>query len=223
MAASLHATQDADKLRDVFLKWSKITVSLTFVSGIFLLVMGPAFIGWWIGPHFVLDAGFVLQILTLGNLLFLPARGVALPFLMGIGKPRAMAIIFLLVGLLNLGMSIALVQTMGLVGVAIGTAIPNLLFAVATVWLALREVHVSVGHYVRYCFSRTVLISVPIGLLLYLYRGLAGSGSLPGLIVAGLLCCGLFAALSVAWVYRHDPLTDLEALLREKIAASRAA
>ena len=62
-------------------------------------------------------------------LIFLPIRGVALPILMGLGKPGRPAVALLVMGLLNLGLSIALIGPLGLVGVALGTAVPNVLFA----------------------------------------------------------------------------------------------
>ena len=56
--------------------------------GLFLIVLGPRFIGWWIDPSFEGPSGQVLQILMVSSLVFLPVRGVALPILMGIGKPQ---------------------------------------------------------------------------------------------------------------------------------------
>ena len=66
-----------------------------------------------------------LEILMISCFAFLPVRGVALPILMGLGKPRAPTIAFLGAGVMNLVMSLALAKPFGLVGVAVGTAIPN--------------------------------------------------------------------------------------------------
>src|SRR5580765_8591705 len=102
MATKLYTEGRMDALREMFLKWSKITLSLTILGGVFLMVLGPTFIGWWIGPAFQQPAGSVLQILMLSTFVFLPVRGVAMPILVGIGKPRAPAIGFVISGLLNL-------------------------------------------------------------------------------------------------------------------------
>ena len=56
--------------------------------GLFLIVLGPRFIGVWIDPSYEGPSGRVLQILMISSLVFLPIRGVAIPILMGIGKPR---------------------------------------------------------------------------------------------------------------------------------------
>ena len=63
------------------------------MAGLFLIVFGPTFIGWWIDPSFEGPSGQVLQILMVSSLVFLPVRGVALPILMGLGKPKIPAIV----------------------------------------------------------------------------------------------------------------------------------
>lgn len=223
MAAALQAKGRVDEVRDIFLKWSKITVSLTFAACLFLIVLGPRFMGWWIGPEFEVPAGRVLQILMVANLIFLPVRGVALPLLMGLGKPRAPAIAFLATGVLNLAMSIALVGPFGLDGVAIGTAIPNILFALVVLWLAGRELRVGVLEYLGYAFARTLIASVPVVAVLWWFRDGIGVRSLPGLFVAGVASVAVFALCSVFFVYRGDPHTDVRGMISSRLAARRGA
>jgi O-antigen/teichoic acid export membrane protein len=89
MATTLSSQGREDELREIFLKWSKASLSLTIAIGVFLLVLGPRFIGWWIAPEHEGPSGDVLRVLTLSCFVFLPARGVALPILLGLGKARA--------------------------------------------------------------------------------------------------------------------------------------
>src|SRR5437773_12359346 len=160
-------------LREIFLKWSKVALSVTIMAGLFFGVLGPRFIAWWVGPQFEHAAGQVLQILMLSYLIFLPVRGVALPILMGLGKPRLPTIGFLVAGLVNLGLSILLVRPLGLAGVALGTAIPNVLFAAAVLVQACRELDAPVAEYLRYVFPRAALGALPVrGLLLWVKPGL---------------------------------------------------
>src|SRR5206468_4196329 len=62
-ATRLQTQGKKEELREIFLKWSKIALSLTLVAGLFLIVLGPRFIAWWIDPTFERPAGQVLQIL----------------------------------------------------------------------------------------------------------------------------------------------------------------
>src|SRR6266542_802182 len=69
MATKLSTEGRMDELRDIFLKWSKVALSLTLLAGLFLIVLGPTFIARWIDPSFERPAGQVLQILMVSSLL----------------------------------------------------------------------------------------------------------------------------------------------------------
>jgi len=210
-AARLQAQGKPRELRDIFLTWSKIALSITIMVGIFLLVLGPRFIAWWVGPEFERPAGQVLQILMLSYLIFLPVRGVALPILMGLGKPRLPTIGFLVAGVVNLGLSIVLARPLGLAGVALGTAIPNVLFAAFVLFQACRELGTSVAEYVGYVIPRAVLGALPaLALLLWFRLGLEVRG-LVGLVVAGIAMVALFVLTWVLFVYRNDRYVDMRA------------
>ena len=216
MATKLNTEGKPADLREIFLKWSKVALSLTLMGGLFLLTLGPRFIGWWIGPSFEEPAGQVLQILMLSSLVFLPVRGVALPILMGLGKPRLPALAFLAAGVLNLVLSIALVGPLGLAGVALGTAIPNVLFAVVVLTLACRELNVGVLAYLRYVVPRAALGALPVlALLLGLRLGGHVQG-MAGLVAAGVAMVLLFAVTWVFFVYRNDPYVDLRGRFRAR-------
>jgi len=62
MATRLKTQGRELELRETFLKWSKIALSLTMMAGLFLIILGPRFIAWWIDPAFEAPAGQVLQI-----------------------------------------------------------------------------------------------------------------------------------------------------------------
>ena len=128
---------------------------------LFLLLLGPRFIAWWIDPSFEAPAGRVLQVLMLSYLIFLPVRGVALPILMGIGKPRLPAIAFLITGIVNLVLSMLLVRPFGLAGVALG--LPG--------WLPPPFVPGSWTLVIGFVLFVAVLIAFPAGLMQALRRG----------------------------------------------------
>jgi hypothetical protein len=79
VATKLKAEGREADLEGMFLKWSKVALSIGIMAGVFLMVLGPAFIGWWIDPSFARPSGAVLQILMLSSFVFLPVSGVALP------------------------------------------------------------------------------------------------------------------------------------------------
>jgi len=209
LATRLKTQGRTAELRDVFLKWSKIALSLSMMAGIFLIVLGPRFIAWWIDPSFEQPAGQVLQILMVSYLVFLPVRGVALPILMGLGKPGLPTIGFFVAGLVNLGLSIALARPLGLAGVAIGTAIPNLLFAILILWQACRELETPIGQYLRYVVPRATVGVIPVVAVLLWFKTGLDVRTLPELAIAGIVMTLVFGLSWVFFVYRNDPYLDL--------------
>jgi O-antigen/teichoic acid export membrane protein len=209
LATRLKTQGRTAELRDVFLKWSKIALSLSLMAGLFLIVLGPRFIAWWIDPSFEQPAGQVLQILMVSYLIFLPVRGVALPILMGLGKPGLPTIGFFVAGLVNLGLSIALARPLGLAGVAIGTAIPNVLFALLILWQACRELETPIRQYLRYVVPRATVGVVPVTAVLIWFKTDLDVRTLPELAIAGIAMVLVFGLTWVFFVYRNDPYLDL--------------
>jgi O-antigen/teichoic acid export membrane protein len=209
MATKLNAEGKRDDLTQIFLKWSKVALSISLLAGLFLIVLGPTFIAQWIDPSFEQPAGQVLQILMVSSLLFLPVRGVAQPILMGLGKPKKPTVAFLLAGVLNLVLSIGLARPFGLTGVALGTAIPNVLFAVAVLLMACRELGVAPVAYARYVIPRATIGAVPVlAVLLWFKLGLQVR-DFTGLVAAGVAMLVVFALTWIFYVYRDDPYVDL--------------
>src|SRR5258706_15171005 len=85
-ATRLQSQGNSAALREIFFKWSKIALSLTMAAGLFLIVLGPRFIAWWVDPTFEQPAGQVLQILLPSYIIFLPVRRVARPTPLGLGQ-----------------------------------------------------------------------------------------------------------------------------------------
>jgi O-antigen/teichoic acid export membrane protein len=222
MATKLDTEGRVHELREIFLKWSKVALSLTIAAVLFLIVLGPRFVGWWIDPSFEGPSGRVLQILMLSCLPFLPARGVALPIMMGLGKPKAPTVGFLAAGVLNLALSIVLVKPLGLAGVALGTAIPNVLYAVFLLTLTCRELGIPFSAYVAYVVPRASAGALPVFALLLWFKLFLRVETLGGLIAAGSAMAVLFAVTWIAFVYRHDPYVDLRPHLSRLRVWSRA-
>ena len=214
MATTLSTAGQTDQLRDMFLRWSKVALSLTVMFALFLIVLGPKFIGVWIDPSYEGPSGRVLQILMISSLVFLPIRGVAIPILMGIGKLKTPTIAFLMSGIANVVLSVLLIGPFGLEGVALGTAIPNVGFAIAMWIVTCRELGVAPATYLRYVAGRVVIGAVPILVLLQWSELLFDVRSLIGLVAAGSAMALLFAVIWVVFVYRDDPYVDLKAHLR---------
>ena len=214
IATKLNTEGRTSELKDIFLKWSKISFSLTLFFGLYLIILGPRFIAWWISPSFEAPAGDVLQILVLSGMVFLPVRGVAQPVLMGLGKVGVPTVVFLTTGVLNLALSILLVKPLGLQGVAAGTAVPTVLFSLIMLAYTCRVLGVPLLAYIRYVILRALVGAIPLlALLLWLRIGWKVQ-SFYGLALSGFAAALSFALLWAFFVYRNDPYVQLSSLLR---------
>jgi O-antigen/teichoic acid export membrane protein len=213
MATTFEAQNDRDELKEMFLKWSKIAFSFSLLAGLYLYVLGPSFIGVWLGAHFEAPSGSVLRILMLSFFVFLPVRAVCVPTLMGIGKPARPAIAFLFAGLINLLLSILFVKRWGLLGVAWGTAIPTALFAGIMLIVTCRELGIPLSEYAKYVVGRAVLGVIPVTLSLIACERIFDVTGYAGLAAAGVAVVIIFSLIWFFFVYRNDRYTDLEAVL----------
>jgi O-antigen/teichoic acid export membrane protein len=220
-ATSFSATGRMDELAEIFLKWSRIAYVIAALAAGYLLVFGPDFVRWWMGPAFEVPSGRVVRVLVVGYLFFLPVRGVASPLLMGLGRPGATAMAFLGMGLLNVGLSLVLVKPLGIVGVAIGTLVPCLLFAVVLALVACRALRIPFHRYAGYVFGRPTLGVLPAVLVLVglkhrmgpLPGGTASAAGLIPLCTAGGAMAVVFLLGWVLLVYPGDPYLGLPAAI----------
>ncbi|MDG1051371.1 MAG: oligosaccharide flippase family protein [Planctomycetota bacterium] len=214
LAAAARSKGDLAPVKDAFLKWSKIATTIVLLIGGYLMVLGPAFLAAWIGEGYDPESGRLMQILMLSFFCFLPIRGVALPALMGIGQARLPGFGLLAMGLGNLGLSLALVGPYGLTGVAIGTAVPNVLFAAIIGGIACRSLGVPYATWASYALGKPALVAAVAIAGLYGSTTLMELETFPELIAAGLTYTGLFTALCLLYAFARDPLIDTGPLLR---------
>jgi O-antigen/teichoic acid export membrane protein len=111
-----------DRLQRIFVEGTKLSLATVVpVAGSLLLLAQPIVFAW-VGPTFtgsvvILQILAVIVMVRIGN-----ATGVTL--LKGAGKHRVVSVTNIITALCNVGLSIAMVRPLGLVGVALGTLVP---------------------------------------------------------------------------------------------------
>lgn len=218
-ATALKAAGDDHALEHVFLKWSKIALSVMLPVSIYLTILGPEFLAAWMkNDEYRVLSGPVTRILAPSFLLYLPVRAVALPILLGTSRPGRAAGVFLAMSFVNLGLSVALVKAgHGIVGVAVGTALPQVVYALYLLVITCVHLEVSVLAWLRYVAGRAAVGSLaPIALLLWLEHGLQVKG-FPALIASGVAMLVVFGVIWAFFVYRGDPYLDLREELRLRL------
>ena len=167
LASALEAQHKTQELRAVTLHASRFATLLVLPCGLTFMLRGSTFIGLWMGGQYAELAGRVLWILSIPLILF-AGNQVAFSVLFGISKHKVMLPVTLVEAAWNLAMSLALVSSMGIVGVAWGTAVPsltiNLLF---WPWWLRRLLGIPIRSYVVSIWVRPALAMVPFALCTY--------------------------------------------------------
>lgn len=180
-----------DALRRTTIESTRI--SLMLVVGVTVCLVGFArpLMTAWMGPAFSATV-LPLWILAIAGIV-LVAQGPLGSVLLGTGRHRLVAFTSLAEALINVGLSVVLVRRFGLLGVAIGTALPVVVLN-ATVLLpaACRRIEVGVWAFLRHVGTGPLIAAIPASLLCVALRMFAPPTSLPAVIAEGALVGGLY-------------------------------
>ena len=165
----MDVASDTASIRAMYLTGTRYLFALVCLVGINLLLVGGDFLSQWMGakyldPHPYGSSGTVLALLTVANLAAL-SGSVAQQILFGRRKNKAFAGFIALETLCMMGLAWLLVPRAGILGMAIATLIPMVLFeGLAVPALATRQAGASLGEY----FRAGILPNIAVTGLLYL-------------------------------------------------------
>jgi len=166
-----------------------------------LLIFGHNLLSIWVGERYG-GASRLLMILVIPTFFSLP-QSAASAVLYGVSRHRGVVVLAATNAVINLGLSLWWVRSMGLTGVALGTAVPLLLvFGVATAIYTCRTLQISARRYLRDAVFVPALATLGFAIPATLVQGLAPPHTWGALLAA---CAGSwlgFAAL--AWVIAVD-------------------
>ena len=211
MSSQSEAVGNQDRLRKIFVAGNRACALITLPMTAAFVIVGRSIIEVWLGKRYVAQGYSVLLTLIVPYTLMLTqfASG---RVLYGMSKHGKVAIITVIEAVANIILSILLVRPFGIVGDAIGTAIP--LAATYTLFMPFHLcslLGIRVSSFLRQAFLLPVSLALPPTLVLLLmqrwfvphnYRQLGTQ-----LLVAGLI----YAAL-LAWAHRSGKLLQVENL-----------
>ena len=119
------AEQNMTKIREIYFKSTRYLYFLTTYLAVCLLVFGGPFILLWVKDAFA-ESVNVLNILTVSACIFFPQM-IAHSILFGISKHKITFYIMSFEAVANVILSLLLVKDYGILGVAVGTAIPQII------------------------------------------------------------------------------------------------
>lgn len=193
-AARFDAEENGAKLQRLLVVGTQMALLAALPLCLGFVFLGEQFITIWMGQSYASSAT-ILLILAIPQFVAMP-QYVSILVLTGMAKHRPFAFIALAEGVANIALSIFLVRKFGLIGSALGTAIPSLVTSAVVIPLyTLRVLEMSVTEYVMKAYLRPVLCAVPVAAMAYSFSLVAASSWLTFAAEVAAMC-GLFGLLS---------------------------
>jgi O-antigen/teichoic acid export membrane protein len=201
MSSHSDARGNMDRLQKIFVVGNRFCAFTIFPICAMLVVLGKSVIRVWVGARYVDRCYPVLLILLLSTTLML-AQAASPRVLFGMNKHRTWAIVTLIEGVVNIALSIALVRPYGIIGDALGTAVP---LALTTMFFLpghlCKQLQIRLITYLREAYLLPLVICVPLTLVLLLMKQWFVPHNYPGLL-AHLGAAGLVYALAMLWAFK---------------------
>ncbi len=200
MSSQSQAKGDLDGLRKIFVLGNRACAFIIFPITAVFTVLGKSLIEAWVGPKYVATSYPVMLILLYPTTLML-AQSASGRTLWGMAKHRTWAWVVLAEGVANLILSVILVRPYGILGDAIGTAIPltcSMIFFLPHHLCRLLGIRLRTYLYRAFVFP--LVLCVPLVAVLLLMQRWFVPHRLSQLLIQ-LVIAGLVYGLGLAWAF----------------------
>jgi len=200
MSSQSQAKGDLDALRKIFVVGNRACAFIIFPITAILTILGKSVIEAWVGPKYVATSYPVLLVLLFPTTLML-AQSASGRTLWGMAKHRTWGWVVLVEGTSNLILSILLVRRYGIMGDAIGTAIPltcSMIFFLPR--HLCRLLGIKLTTYLYRAFVLPVVLCIPVVAVLLLMQRWYIPHRLGPLLIQ-LVIASLVYGLGLAWAF----------------------
>jgi O-antigen/teichoic acid export membrane protein len=204
LASKLHAENDQARLRTLYIVSTRLTLAFFLPVGVGMVFLTGPFLHIWVGPEFA-EYSYLVLILTLASMIDTstwPAGSV----LQGVGLPRFSGVMAIISGVFNLFLSLVLVQSIGLTGVALGTLLPTSIICLGFVHpYVIRIIGIQMRDVLSRVLLPAVIPAVPAGIGMYVLSKILQLTSIVTILLVGATGFVIYLAL-----YLRMPATGFE-------------
>lgn len=169
IASGFHAQDDRVRLQVLFTAGTRLALASFLPVGGIIVMLAQPLLTAWVGAAYASYAHLV-AILTIASLIDTsqwPAGSV----LQGMARHRRLALFSIGSGLLNLGLSLALVRPLGITGVALGTLIPTSLECLVFVMpYTMRVLEINGHRLIKQALLPALLPTIPMAIIIYVLQ-----------------------------------------------------
>jgi O-antigen/teichoic acid export membrane protein len=168
MSSQSEATGKLDRVRKIYIAGNRVCAFLILPITAILIILGKHIIRIWVGARYIQPSYPVLVVMIISSALMM-SQAASTRVLFGLGKHQIMAAVTVIEGIANLILSIALVPPLGIIGDALGTAIPlSFTYLVFMPRHLKKQIGVPVGTFLREAYTLPILLTLPLVTVLWL-------------------------------------------------------
>jgi O-antigen/teichoic acid export membrane protein len=200
MSSQSDAAGNMERLRKIFIAGNRACALVIFPITAVFVILGKSIIEAWVGKKYIAQGYPVLLTLIIPYTLML-IQGASSRILFGMSKHGKLAVVTMVEGIANLGLSILLVRPYGILGDAFGTAIPMLgTYLVFMPFHLCSRLGIRMWTYLRHAYVVPLMTCAPlVGILLAMQRWFVPHGYRQ--LALHLLAGGMVYAACLAWAY----------------------
>jgi Polysaccharide biosynthesis C-terminal domain len=162
-----------------------------------LWLLGRPFLALWVGPEYV-DTSYPTLAILAAPLAFAMTQSISARFLYGLGRLKWYARFMLAEAASNLLLSMLLVRSLGIEGVALGTVIPNVLANFAVMVMICRTLQIPMASYLRSVFVVPLSCAALLAVGWWFATALAMPATWTAFVLTGALGVAGYAVLALA-------------------------
>lgn len=204
MSSHFHATGNYDQLRKIFVSGNRACALVMFPMTVSLVVMGKSVIEAWVGPRYV--SSYVILLIVLIPSTFYEAQSTSNRILFGMSLHKSLAYIVLMEGIANVILSVVLVRPLGIVGDAMGTAIP--LLCTSLFFLprhTCRRLNIPIRKFLVEAYFFPVILCLPMAFVLILMQRSFYAHRYPQLILNMLTGLAVYGVCVLWFILTREP------------------
>lgn len=197
--SDLAARSRQAEIRRIYLVSSKAVAGLVLAIGVGVTLVGTPFLALWIGTEYTEQSDLIILLLVVFTVLPL-LNPFSSRYLTAIDRHGIFARLMPVAAFVNLGLSLMLVQSYGIIGVAVGSVIPGLVLHPVLLVYSCRQLGLPVSEYLRKSILPLVIPLAMMGVVVSWFRFSVGIDSYPILVLAvlagGVVYIGAFWLLA---------------------------
>ena len=203
MSSQSEATGDLARVRKIYLAGNRACAFLMLPITAILIILGPHIIRIWVGARYIPHSYPVLVVMLIPFALMM-SQAASGRVLFGLGIHQTWAVITVIEGVANLILSIALVPPLGIIGDALGTAIPlSFTYLVFLPRHLKKQIGVPVGTFWREAYTLPVLLTLPLVAMLWLANRIFYPRNLIQLVLEVVTASSIYG-VGLFWAYRTN-------------------